>query len=165
LHRTATYCQRIWAPWRDRKQSALVSACSKLLKSLLQSARQRWRARAQNVSPLHSAAVCPTVAVVGIGNIICMDTPPSAWGTITSERCGLHYAISACVRTADIPAGQAGAPESQAGNFWNFRCGLVALSSRSLLAIFQFPFRRGRDRSICDGDRFAESIRCIGAAF
>ena len=30
--------------------------------------------------------------------------------------------------------------------FWNFGCGLVALSSQSLLAIFQFPFRHARDR-------------------
>ena len=34
---------------------------------------------------------------------------------------GLFYSISGCARTADIPAGYAGAHKSLAGKFWNFR--------------------------------------------
>ena len=56
------------------------------------------------------------------------------------------FAINCCVRTADIPA-EAGAPESLAGKFWNFRSRLEAWRRQSLLAIFQFPFRHVRDRS------------------
>jgi enoyl-CoA hydratase/carnithine racemase len=38
-----------------------------------------------------------------------------------ASQCGLSYSISGCARTADIPAGYAGAHESLAGKFWNFR--------------------------------------------
>jgi hypothetical protein len=64
-----------------------------------------------------------------------------------ASQCGLSYWISGCARTADIPAGYAGAPESLAGKFRTFGSGLVALRRQSPLAIFQFPFRHTRDRS------------------
>jgi hypothetical protein len=73
-----------------------------------------------------------------------------------ASQCGLSYSISGGVRTADIPAGYAGAPESLAGKFRTFGSGLVALRRQSPLAIFQFPFRHPRDRFDSDGDRFAE---------
>ena len=38
-----------------------------------------------------------------------------------ASQCGLSYSISGCARTADIPAGYAGAHEFLAGKFWNFR--------------------------------------------
>ena len=61
-------------------------------------------------------------------------------------------------RTADIPAGYAGAPESLAGKFRSFRSGLVALRRQSPLAIFQFPFRHVRDRfDMCD---YANPLGC-----
>jgi len=45
---------------------------------------------------------------------------------------------------------------SLAGKFWNFASGLVALRLRSPFSNFRFGIPE--TGSICDGDRFAESI-------
>ena len=81
---------------------------------------------------------------------------------------GLHYAISAFVRTADIvprvPAGYAGAPESLAGKFRTFGSGSGGFAAP--VSVRHFPisdFDMPETGSICDGDRFAElRIGCRG---
>ena len=50
-----------------------------------------------------------------------------------SERLSDRVQISGCARTADIPAGYAGASEFLAGKFRTFGSGLVALRRQSLL--------------------------------
>ena len=57
--------------------------------------------------------------------------------------------ISPWGRIADIPAGYAGGSQSLVGNCPYFGpCG-AGFGRRSLVAIFQFPFRRGGDRFDC----------------
>ena len=70
-----------------------------------------------------------------------------------ASQCGLSDLISGCARTADIPAGYAGAPKSLAGKFRTFGSELVALRRQSLLTIFNFRF--GMPEPV-DGDRFVE---------
>jgi hypothetical protein len=55
LHRTATFCQRILGALAESEAIGFGSRLFQVAPSLLQPARQRWRARAQNGSPLHSA--------------------------------------------------------------------------------------------------------------
>ena len=63
-----------------------------------------------------------------------------------ARQSGLRGFISRWGRIADIPAGYAGVPQSLVGNFWHFgSCG-AGFGRRSLVAIFQFPFRGCRDR-------------------
>src|ERR1700730_4984495 len=62
---------------------------------------------------------------------------------------GLLAGFSWSVKIADIPAGEAGGRRSLAGNFWHFRPLGAGFGRRSLVAIFQFPFRRSGDGFDC----------------
>jgi hypothetical protein len=66
-----------------------------------------------------------------------------------ARQSGLRGFISPLGRIADIPVGYAGRSQSLVGNFPYFGpCG-AGFGRRSLVAIFQFPFRRGGDRFDC----------------
>ena len=66
-----------------------------------------------------------------------------------ARQSGLRGFISPLGRIAGIPAGYAGGSQSLVGNFPYFGpCG-ADFGRRSLVAIFQFPFRRGGDRFDC----------------
>src|SRR3984893_6227304 len=62
----------------------------------------------------------------------------------SARQSGLRGFISPLGRIADIPVGYAGRSQSLVGNFPYFGpCG-AGFGRRSLVAIFQFPFRAGR---------------------
>ena len=67
----------------------------------------------------------------------------------SARQSGLRDFISPLGRIADIPAGYAGRSQSLVGNFPYFGpCG-AGVRRQSLVAIFQFPFRRGGNRFDC----------------
>src|ERR1700730_1181003 len=67
----------------------------------------------------------------------------------SARQSGLRGFISPLGRIADIPVGYAGRSQSLVGNFPYFGpCG-AGFGRRSLVAFFQFPFRRGGDRFDC----------------
>ena len=69
--------------------------------------------------------------------------------SLSARQSGLRGFISPWGKIADIPAGCAGGSQSLVGNCPYFGpCG-AGFGRRSLVAIFQFPFRRGGDRFDC----------------
>src|ERR1700730_1408349 len=66
-----------------------------------------------------------------------------------ARQSGLRGFISPLGRIADIPVGYAGRSQSLVGNFPYFGPCEAGFGRRSLVAIFQFPFRRGGDRFDC----------------
>jgi hypothetical protein len=63
----------------------------------------------------------------------------------SARQSGLCGVISGCVRTLDIPAGWAGAPQSLARNFQIIRSESTYSPRQSLLVNFQYPCGRPRD--------------------